>query len=43
VLVFFSPDSEYTKRGEAQDDALSFFISEAEEFFFLILTIYSKL
>lgn len=37
-----SPDSDPCNRGEPVDDALRFFISEAEELFFLLLTIYSK-
>ena len=43
MYVCFSPDSDPSRRGEPTDDALRFFISEAEEFLFLLIVIFSKM
>jgi len=42
-LVFpCSPESDPVKRGEGTEDALRFFISEAEEFLFLLIIVFSE-
>ncbi len=41
-MYMFSPDSDPSKRGEPTEDALRFFISEAEEFLFLLIVLLSK-
>lgn len=42
LLLPHSPESDPVKRGEGTEDALRFFISEAEEFLFLLIIVFCE-